>query len=658
MRILSYITLSLSFFLMISCASEKEKRLTEVLESAGSNRVELEKVLAHYKSNPQKLAAAQFLIENMTGNFFITPEVEEVCEPFYQLYDSINGIYPGHMTAAKGKKIDSLWKAFNVRPLPRKIYWDAEQITSEFLITEIDRSFEAWQGNVYSKEVPFQEFLEYVLPYRRENRLLLEDSRTEYYQKHRDRFYKTKGRDFIDETDSLLYLYRAISHSQNYGERIPIYSCRTLQRLQKGLCSQRCWFNSTLLSAVGMPVATDMVPAWGNRNNSHTWNVLILHGQSYAFEPYWDDDRWKYKTIYNNKDSDKKWGKFRLPKVYRLTYSNHVEGPIADERMELKDIPPLFRQFKKKDVSEEYFDTQDVTLTLADVPADTYYAYLCVFGYQDWHPVQWGRIEGNKVCFKGMGRDIVYLPVYCANGGMRYAGNPFFLTSEGKVEPLIPSRETERVVVRDVLGSAVHLDNREYTTCMNGTKLFTLLGNHTGELLCAVADTVFMEPTWFKAYPASPCRYIRLELPSDSIALSDLSFYSERNKIEGVKILTPLNSFIQTDKPEWLVDRYSATSYRGKTPNKYIDIDLGKEYKVTALRMSSYIKSTLYAKSIFELFYWDNGWKTLGKQQGNNNFLIFEGVPRSSLLMLKNCSWPGASSERIFFYKGGDVIGA
>lgn len=257
-----------------------------------------------------------------------------------------------------------------------------------------------------------------------------------------------------------------------------------------------------------------------------------------------------------------------------------------------------------------------------------------------------------------MGRDIVYLPVYYTNGSIRHAGNPFFLTSEGEVEPLIPSGETERVVVRDVLGSAVHLDNREYTACMKGTKFFTLQGNHTGELLCAVTDTVFMEPTWFKAYPVSPCRYIRLELPSDSIALSDLSFYSGENKIEEVKILTPVNSFTQTDKPEWLVDCYSATSYRGKSPNKYMDIDLGKEYKVTSLRMSSYMKSTLYARDVFELFYWNNGWKSLGKQQGNNNFLIFENVPRSSLLMLKNCSWPGASAERIFLYKEGCVIGS
>jgi hypothetical protein len=44
----------------------------EVLQEAGSNRCELEKVLKHYSKNPAdslKLRAAEFLIANMSGRY-------------------------------------------------------------------------------------------------------------------------------------------------------------------------------------------------------------------------------------------------------------------------------------------------------------------------------------------------------------------------------------------------------------------------------------------------------------------------------------------------------------------------------------------------------------------------------------------------------------
>ncbi len=107
-----------------------------------------------------------------------------------------------------------------------------------------------------------------------------------------------------------------------------------------------------------MAVAIDYVPTWGNRNSSHTWNALIIDEETYAFEPFWDDDRWKYKEIYNNKSVDLLWGKFRLPKVYRHTYEYHMEGPIQDNTLKSEDIPPFFLNPFKKDVSSQYFETK------------------------------------------------------------------------------------------------------------------------------------------------------------------------------------------------------------------------------------------------------------------------------------------------------------
>ena len=53
---------------LASCISREPDYLEQSLQLAGDNRGELEKVLDHYKNNPQKLAAARFLIENMPAH--------------------------------------------------------------------------------------------------------------------------------------------------------------------------------------------------------------------------------------------------------------------------------------------------------------------------------------------------------------------------------------------------------------------------------------------------------------------------------------------------------------------------------------------------------------------------------------------------------------
>lgn len=52
---------------------------------------------------------------------------------------------------------------------------------------------------------------------------------------------------------------------------------------------------------------------------------------------------------------------------FRLLKRHYVECPLADKDMILEDIPPLFRDLHKKDVSHEYFDTTDVNEPLRNI---------------------------------------------------------------------------------------------------------------------------------------------------------------------------------------------------------------------------------------------------------------------------------------------------
>ena len=53
-----------------------------------------------------------------------------------------------------------------------------------------------------------------------------------------------------------------------------------------GTCVEKGVFNSLLFSALGMPITVDFVPLWGNRAGEHSWNVLVMNGKHYAFDPF------------------------------------------------------------------------------------------------------------------------------------------------------------------------------------------------------------------------------------------------------------------------------------------------------------------------------------------------------------------------------------
>ena len=67
MRTNIYLIVILSTICFSSCCREKDLKYS--LNAAGKNRIELEKVLEHYKDSGPKYDAACFLIKNMPGYY-------------------------------------------------------------------------------------------------------------------------------------------------------------------------------------------------------------------------------------------------------------------------------------------------------------------------------------------------------------------------------------------------------------------------------------------------------------------------------------------------------------------------------------------------------------------------------------------------------------
>lgn len=654
-----YYLYALGIMLLASCT--EKTALDKALSSAKENRSELQKVLKHYANDSLKLEAAKFLISNMPGSYASDSSLQTVYAPFYKIYDDVRKKYNYEINKKCGEEIDSLWQVFCFvysDELMAKNRNDAEYLNASTIISEIELAFKAWKENVYTQNCSFQEFCEYILPYRRENGLVIDKSRERYFQRHHTDFYTTHGKNVIEETDSLLFLYKDIVHSPYYVPLIPILNASTFEHIKTGTCEQRCWFNSLLLSSLGMAAAIDFVPVWGNRNGGHSWNVIIVNGESYAFEAFWDEDRWKYKRIYNNKSYDSLWGKFRLPKVYRKTFSNHAEGPMADSRIARVDIPSLFLNEKKKDVSSEYFETQDIRVELSNdsihpIPG---YAYLSVYNYQNWVPVQWGKTENKQVTFSNMGKDIVYLPTYYIKGKSIPAGKPFWLKSDGTQQVLSPNGEKEQVVIRNFAGQVPFNENRKNLTSLKGCELWGMRNGKKDKLLYTINDTLQIEHRLFNINASTPYRFVRLYLPSIYIALGELSFYSTDKQIKNVKLTSPLTRHNEDEKPEMLIDGLSDTAFSGEAPRKYIDFDLNNEYTLSAIGITPYIRSWLGKSNRYELSYWENGWCPIACKEGSGNYLVFDNVPRKALLRLSHYEKTAKEHHRIFLYEDGKII--
>ena len=650
------------FFLTVlwSCGSNTAP-LEQALELAGENRQELEKVLVHYQDSGLKYDAACFLIKNMIGCHGADTMAQEQLRTVYAAYDEISRNSDYQMDEIWGERIDSLVNRYSHLFFSTSVAMDVQHIKADYLIREIDRSFQAWKMNVYASDASFENFCEYVLPYRRLNGLVADNARDIFFERHGGEYYKVKNRHWLDETDSLLYEYRHLTHSGFRGTRIPILRAETFELLRHGLCVHRCWYNSLLLSSLGMPVAVDFVPAWGNRNNSHTWNVVLLNGDSFAFEAFWDYDRWKYKRIYNNRNIDHLWGKFRLPKVYRYTYSNHLEGPITDSDVVLEDIPSLFRNIKKKDVSEEYFEPHDVTIKLEKTaPEGARYAYLAVFGYQEWHPVQWGRLtDDGTVTFRGMGKDIVYLPVYYRYGRTIPAGAPFKLEANGTICQLGDDGDKERICLRIIKGAPVCDANRVNFDRPRGMRCVGLKNGCPEEVLLEWRDSLTLGYSESKITTDSSYRFVRLYLRDDTLSLGEISFHTQDGTIPSVRVLTKVKAFLQHEGAEMLSDGVEATVCNGLVPQKYVDFDLGKEHKLTAIGLYPYLNSEVI-EGVFELMCWtEGGWQSLGQQEADGRgYLTFDDVPTGRLLMLKKHGrgWEAHSGERTFIYRKGGHI--
>jgi hypothetical protein len=293
----------------------------------------------------------------------------------------------------------------------KRFVQDVENLTADFLIAHTDAAFEAWRERPWAHDVTFDAFCNYILPYRSSN---------EPAELWRDACAERLG-DLTAELEdptalpaaSNLALGRArgwIGFSTQYYLHPTDQGYAEMTEMRRGRCEDMTNLYMYALRSQAILGAADYTPYWANRDNNHAWEVLL-------------DANGAGRAGLSN----------RAAKIYRKTYAIQPDalGTIKDAD---ESVPRWLSGRNYRDVTDQYLDTVDVTVTLTRPrPDGATRAYLCVFNGGGWRAIHWGAITGEQATFSKMGRRIAYLPAYFEAGELIAAAPPFLLDADGYV---------------------------------------------------------------------------------------------------------------------------------------------------------------------------------------------------------------------------------
>ncbi|NDV65523.1 hypothetical protein [Bacteroides sp. 224] len=152
------------YSILLYACNKKTSDLENALIMAGENRNELEKVLSHYSQHPEdtlKYKAACFLIENMPEHYSYKDSF--YINRYYQQLDSVADIYKDQHIDIKDRLFRQITKEYNQK---MEVIPDIQIMQANYLIENIDRSFDVWLNGEWSQHLDFDEFCEYILPYK------------------------------------------------------------------------------------------------------------------------------------------------------------------------------------------------------------------------------------------------------------------------------------------------------------------------------------------------------------------------------------------------------------------------------------------------------------------------------------------------------------
>lgn len=430
----------LLLILVMGCNNNAE--IQSALKIAGANRSELKIVLDHYRKtapNPDKLRAAQFLIENMPAHYSYADDV------IYWYYNYASKILANHALTLEQQR-DSLLVITDQKyqDLSGHTVSDAQIIKASYLIDNIDKSYAQWTTCPWASQVTFDEYLEWMLPYK-----AVELQELDYWRDTLKTHFSDGLKDMIPNDVEYATTIKVAdivrNETLNKLNRHGLYSRAGLPLLSAHLQAIQTYGNISdytltavlTFRSVGIPAIIDETPVGSRGTAASCWFVLL---SDYGSEV---PSEWDLSTVPG-------WGFFpyeRGPKVFRRTYA--INPDRLQYHRKAKYVYPF--ELARKDVTDKYYLTSDIELPINKElrkQLKDKYVYIASavrrgtdtssqpssLGMEGWKIVDFGKIVKRQACFKKMGREVMYLALGYDGRGLIPITEPFILHKDGHLE--------------------------------------------------------------------------------------------------------------------------------------------------------------------------------------------------------------------------------
>lgn len=434
---------------LTACTYKGENSMLRyAMNEAGDNRSELKAVLEHYNTSdpsPHKLMAAKYLIAGLPAHYSYADS------SVYEYYSYAASILVNSSLTPEQQR-DSLLIMTDSRfaDLPKRTVPDAKIIKADYLIRTIDQSYEQWNNCPWSSHITFDEYLEWLLPYKAVELQELDGWRDTLLVHFGDGLLHPIKNDVEYNTVmgvSDMLRNEAFNQMQRYGlytrSGLPLLSAYLLPRQTYGNIPDYAVVAVLLMRAAGIPAVLDETPVGSRFTAATHWYVILDdRGQEQTSE-------WDLSTMIGG-------GFFpydRGPKVYRNTHAVNME------RFEYREnsIAKYPFELGKQDVTSIYFLTSDLSLpimhsvaeqlaerwvyiasavrteSVEPLPQDGVVEFETLPNY-GWQIVDLGKIRGGRARFNNMGREVLYR-AYGYNGtALIPVTEPFILHKDGGIE--------------------------------------------------------------------------------------------------------------------------------------------------------------------------------------------------------------------------------
>ncbi len=645
-----FILLVIALTIIFPSCGKKNRALEEALSFAGDNRPELEKVLDYYSMHKQdslKLKAARFLIENMPGHCSYSGEQ---ISAYYAAIDTI--LKSDRDPASKMQLVNQIAGIFP--DAKKEIKEDIKIITAAYLIKNIDTAFDLWKNDKLTAYLSFNDFCEYLLPYKCAELQPLDYWRDTLSSK----FNKRILNDAINDENYHSPYYRAYWVNAEIREDVkPIilpelnefkggkfYSSASMYRMPFGDCFDYSVLAVSVLRSHGIPAALDYIPQWGRGYLRHSWFSFVNDNGMFMSSPWGVDS--------NPGDIFHPWA--ILSKIFRYSYAPDERRKRYHEEVKYR-IANHFSIFNH-DVTGEYLATSNLSIPVQTDQLKDKYVYIAVFNGREWNVVDFGPVKNKKAWFGQMGRGTVYLVLGHDGNGLIPVSDPFILHKNGSLHYCRADRSdvgqvtlTRKypvsafvaLVESRLVGGKIQASHRkDFSEC---------------ETFYAIDSVLF--PDLVSLNCDTPYRYWRYLSPDGSGGnISEVQFY-EKGK-DGIAKGRVIGS---EGSPGWskenVFDENWLTSFDSVEPDgNWMGLEFDEPVCIDRVRCAPRTDDNLiHSGDEYELKYWDAGqWVSLGARVATEKVLKYDGVPRNALLWLSNITH--GRQECLFTYEEGRQV--